>query len=303
MSGAPLSGYWGLAALCAAATAYAVYRFLAGMRRDRFVTDTPLAHIRSAAQGYVRLEGQAAAPPEGESTAPLSGQPCVWWDFRIERRREERERNRPEWMTVESASSVTPFRLRDADGECLVGPIGADVTPSSHETWYGDTSRPMAPVAPALGRARSALGSQEHTYRYTERLIAPGTHLTVLGQLRSQSAIESIDDAVREMLSSWKHDQAALLAKFDRDHDGQLDAEEWEAARAAARAEVEANLGSKASRVSVVGQSTHGEPFLIAPLDGAHLQIREKRRAQLALAASLLLAMLTLWAMQKALLH
>jgi hypothetical protein len=55
--------------------------------------------------------------------------------------------------------------------------------------------------------------------------------------------------------------------------------------------------------VSVLGQSMHGEPFLIAPLDGAHLLTREKRRARFALAASLLLAILTLWAMQKALLQ
>lgn len=301
MSGAPPSEYWGLAALGAAATAYALYRFLTGLRRDRFVADTPLARIRSAAQGYVRLEGHAAAPPEGELTAPLSGFPCIWWDFRIERR-QELERNRHEWVVVERATSVTPFALRDADGECLVGPVGADVTPSSHETWYGDTPRP-AGIPVALAGARGTLSIWEQTYRYTERLIAPGSHLTVLGQLRSQSAVESIDDAVRETLARWKHDQTALLAQFDRNQDGQLDAEEWEAARSAARRDVEARLGSTTSRVSVVGQATHGEPFLIAPLDSAHLLIREKRRARLALAASVLLAMLTLWAMQKALLR
>lgn len=301
VSAAPPSGYWGLAALCAAATAYAVYRFLAGLRRDRFVADTPLAHIRSAAQGYVRLEGCATAPAEGELTAPLSGLPCVWWDYRIERR-EALERNRNRWVVVERATSVTPFALRDADGECLVGPVGADVTPSSHQTWFGDAARPSG-IPAALVGARSALPSLEHTYRYTERLIAPGAHLTVLGQLRSQPAGESIDDSVRETLARWKLDQTTLLARFDLDHDGHLDAEEWEAARTAARREVESALGSRASRVSVVGEPTHGEPFLIAPLDGTHLLIREKRRAALALAASLLLAVITLWAMQKALLR
>lgn len=297
MHGSAPNGYWGFAAVFAVATVYAVYRFLAGLRRDRFVADTPLARIRSAAQGYVRLEGQATAPPEGELTAPLSGLPCVWWDYQIERR-EPGNRNRSQWVVVERAASVTPFALRDADGECLVGPVGADVTPSSHETWFGDTPRPSG-----LPTAQSPPLSLEHTYRYTERLIAPDAHLTVLGQLRSHSAIESIDEAVRETLSRWKNDQSTLLARFDRDHDGQLDAKEWEAARAAAHSEVESSLGSQVSRVSVVGQSTHGEPFLIAPLDGAHLLIREKRRAALALAASLLLAILTFWAMQKALLQ
>jgi E3 Ubiquitin ligase len=294
-------GYWGYAGMFAVAAAYAVYRFLVGLRRDRFVADTPLARIRSAAQGYVRLEGQATAPPEGELRAPLSGLPCVWWDFRIERR-EPSSRGRNQWVVVERAASVTPFALRDAEGECLVGPVGADVTPSSHETWFGETPRPSSFPA-ALAGAHAPLLSLEHTYRYTEQLIAPGAHLTVLGELRSHSAVESIDEAVRETLSRWKHDQTTLLARFDANHDGQLDAAEWEAARAAAHREVEAGLGSQVSRVSVVGQSTHGEPFLIAPLDGAHLLIREKRRAQLALAASLLLAILSLWAMHKALLQ
>jgi len=301
--GAAPNGYWGFAALCAAATAYAIYRFLAGLRRDRFVADTPLARIRSAAQGYVRLEGQAAAPPEGELAAPLSGLPCVWWDFRIERR-ESSGRNQSRWVIVERGTSVTPFALRDADGQCLVGPVGADVTPSSREVWFGDTPRPPGmPAAVARAGARVPALTLEHTYRYTERLIAPGAHLTVLGELRSHSAVESVDEAVRETLSHWKHDQPMLLAKFDGNHDGQIDAEEWQAARTAARREVEASLGSNTSRVSVVGQSTHGEPFLIAPLDGAHLLVREKRRSQLALAASVLLAILALWAMQKALLQ
>jgi hypothetical protein len=303
VGGAAPSGYWGFAAICAAATAYALYRFLAGLRRDRFVADTPLARIRSAAQGYVRLEGRAAAPAEGELTAPLSGLPCVWWDFRIDRRQMS-DRHRNQWILIERATSVTPFALRDADGECLVGPVGADVTASSHARWFGDTPRPaVLSASAALVAARSPLTGLEHDYRYSERLIAPGAHLTVLGQLRSHSDVESLDDAVRDTLSRWKHDQAGLLARFDRDHDGQLDAHEWEAARTAARREVESALGSKAARVSVVGQSTHGEPFLIAPLDSAHLLVREKRRAQFALAASLLLAMLTLWAMHKALLQ
>ena len=43
---------------------------------------------------------------------------------------------------------------------------------------------------------------------------------------------------------------------------------EWEAVRAAAREQVEANIATQDARVSVVGQTTHGEPFLIAPLDG-----------------------------------
>ena len=53
-----------LAVLLAAGTAYAVYRFFTSLRRDRFAADTPVARIRSAAQGYVHVEGRAGPPPE-----------------------------------------------------------------------------------------------------------------------------------------------------------------------------------------------------------------------------------------------
>jgi hypothetical protein len=284
-----------LTVLLAAGTIYALYYLFTSLRRDRFAADTPVARIRSAAQGYVHLEGRAAAAPEGPILAPLSGLACVWWDYKIEKR-ESTGNGRNQWHLIDRAASVAPFSLRDADGECLVGPVGADVTPTSHETWYGDSPRPAC--LPALeGRG----WSPEREYRYTERVICPDAHLTVLGELRSHSAVESIDQEVGKVVVAWKQDQATLLEKFDRNHDGQLDAEEWEAVRAAARAQVEASLGSAVARVSVVGQTTHGEPFLIAPLDGKQLVSREKHRAAVALAASVLLALLTAWAAQKAL--
>lgn len=291
-------GFLLLAALLAAGTVFAVYRLFVSLRRDRFAADTPLARIRSAAQGYVHLEGEAGAPPEGPMTAPLSGLPCVWWDYKIEHRERVGGGNRNEWQVVDRAASVAPFSLRDRDGECLVGPVGADVTPTSHETWYGETPRP-----PCLPGVEGRASGPDREYRYTERVIGPGAHLTVLGELRSRSVVESIEREVGKVVVGWKQDQATLLARFDRDHDGILDGEEWEAARAAAREQVEASLASKDQRVSVVGQTTHGEPFLIAPLDSSHLISREKHRAALALAASVVLALLTAWAAQKAMLR
>jgi hypothetical protein len=288
-------GYLGLAAMLAAGTVYCVYRLFVSLRRDRFTADTPIAHIRSVAQGYVHLEGEAGPPPEGAIDAPLSGLPCVWWDYKIEYHTPAGN-NRKEWRVVDRAASVAPFSLRDRDGECLVGPVGADVTPTSHETWYGSLPRPMG-LPDLQGRG----WTPDRDYRYTERLICPGAHLTVLGELRSRSVVASIEQEVGKIVVGWKQDQAGLLARFDRDHDGHLSAEEWEAVRAAAREQVESGLASKEQRLSVVGQTTHGEPFLIAPLDSKHLVSREKHRAVFALAASVVLALLSAWAAQKAL--
>jgi len=186
-----------LALLLAAGTVYAVYWVFVSLRRDRFAADTPVAHIRSAAQGYVHLQGRAGPPPEGPVTAPLSGLPCVWWDYRIEHRTTNGNSSKS-WHVVDSASSVAPFSLSDGDGECLVGPVGAVVTPTSHETWYGDTPRP--PCLPGLeGRG----WRPECDYRYTERVIGPGTHLTVLGELRSRSVVESIEREFGKVVVVW----------------------------------------------------------------------------------------------------
>lgn len=286
---------WGLAALCGAATLYCAWLFFRLLRRDRFAADTPLARIRSAAQGYVRLEGHLEpSAEEGELTSPLTHRHCVWWDYKVESRQSGGVQGR-NWHCIERGTSVTPFTLRDADGACLVGPVGADIIPTTHNVWHGATPRPDGPPATAT------FTSYEQPYRYTESVLTAGTRVTVLGELRSHSVVDSIEEEVRTTLAEWKRDPAALLARFDRNHDGQLDMDEWEAVRAAARAEVQARAGTAGARQSIVGQTTHGQPFLIAPFDGAGLVQREKHRAALAFAATLVLAGLTAWSAQHAL--
>lgn len=288
--------FWTLAGGGALATGYTLYRFFEFLRRDRFVQDTPLMRIRSAAQGYVHLEGRASPPPDADMTSPLSSRPCVWWDYRIARRYRN-SKGQTEWEVIDQASSVAPFVLADADGQCLVGPIGADITPTSQATWFGDTPRPTC--GPADAHPHLLV---ERDYRYTERIIMSGTHLSVLGELRSHSSAIETDEQVRELLMQWKADQAQLLARFDRNHDGHIDAEEWEAVRAAARAQVEATLlQTPVERVSVVAETRHGEPFLIAPFNEEQLVRRGRRSAVGSLLMSLLFVMLTAWAIHQAL--
>jgi hypothetical protein len=137
-------------------------------------------------------------------------------------------------------------------------------------------------------------------YRFQERLIAAGTPLSVLGELRSHTEFGAVDQKTQELLTQWKRDQPGLLRRFDQNHDGQISPEEWETVRAAAHTEAEATvLHSPIERVGVVAQPSHGEPFVIAPLDGEHLVRREKRNALLFLLASILSIGLGLWALSK----
>lgn len=286
-----------LVALAAAAGALAaLYAALKRLRRDRLLADTAPVRLRSAAQGYVKVSGCAQPAHAPPTPAPLSGRPCVWWSYQIEH--EEREvghEERREWRTLETAASVELFALTDEDGaQCLIGPVSAEITPTTHSIWYGEGARPRGPPPATVSPVRFG------DYRYTERLLDIGAHLCVVGDLRSHSEVGDVEHLVQEKLRLWKADQAGLLARFDRDHDGRIDAAEWDAARAAALEECRAQvLSSNVERVSVIAQPVNGEPFLIAPLSAAQLVRREQLFAALYFALGLACVVLCAWALRQ----
>jgi hypothetical protein len=152
LSGSSIHCYELGAAAAAVLAAWALYRFVASIRRDRLVADTPLVKIRSAAQGYVKVFGRARPFGDRATTAPLSSRACVWWSYSVEERVREAGQEKG-WHVIDSASSVEPFVLADADSECLVGPVNAEITPTAHDVWYGNTVRPSGPLPPRAGVA------------------------------------------------------------------------------------------------------------------------------------------------------
>jgi len=271
-----------------------LYLFFRALRRDRLLADTPLVHIRSAAQGYVKVTGHARAANATPTAAPLSRRACVWWDFKVAREQRD-SRGRAEWHTVETATSVETFVLADDDAECLIGPVRAEVTPTVHNTWYGSESRPLSGPPPVN------LALLTGPYRYTERLIEVGAALCVIGELRSRSETGDLAAALAAKLHEWKQDPQRLLARFDADHDGQLNAAEWEAARTAAAQECESQkLASDIARVSVISEPADGRPYLIAPLTPEGLERRERLRAWAFLVLGLLCVWGCAWALNKA---
>jgi hypothetical protein len=286
--------HYGIAAVMAAAGALlALYNFFVRLRRDRLVADTPPVRIRSAAQGYVKVSGRAAAAGASPARAPLSARPCVWWDYQIARL--ERDRRRSQWHTIESGTSVELFALIDDEAQCLVGPVRAEITPTTRSVWYGTEPRPPGPPPSSNPLWRAG------DWRYTERLLSAGDHLCVMGELRSHSELGDVNAATAAKLHEWKQDQQALLARFDVNHDGKLDAAEWEAARlAAARASQSQTLQSAIARVSVISEPANGEPFLIAPLSADGLEKRERHFAALYFVLGLACVVLCAWAIRHA---
>lgn len=283
-----------IAAIAGAGALLCLYGFFRRLRRDRLLADTPLVHIRSAAQGYVKVQGHARPAGAAPTAAPLSGRPCVWWDFRIAEQQRD-SRGRTEWRTIESATSVELFVLAEDDAQCLVGPVKAEVTASRINTWYGNSSRPLG--GPPVLNTALLMGP----YRYTEQLVEVGAQLCVAGELRSRSETGDLAAATAARLHEWKQDQQRLLERFDADHDGQLSAAEWENARRAAAQECEAQkLQSAIERVSVVSQPADGRPFLISPLGPERMERREQRMAWLYFALGLACVWVCAWALRQA---
>jgi hypothetical protein len=279
-----------IAAVSALVALFALWQFFIQLRRDRVVADTPAVRIRSAAQGYVKVNGRTRPAGAAPTSAPLSGRPCVWWDFTIAQQQTDSKGN-THWNEVERATSVELFVLEDDDGaRCLVGPVTAEVTPTCKDTWYGALPRPTA--FPFEGRSLLQVGD----WRYTERLLEVGARVCVMGELRSHSEVGDVNAATAQKLREWKQDQAGLLARFDVNHDGRLDAAEWDAARRAAASEAQAQtLGSDIARVSVISEAPNGEPFLIAPLSSGELEKREQRYAVLYFALGLVGVCVCAW--------
>ena len=283
--------YLVLAVFGSAGIAAGLHMFFRRWRQRRLLEDTPTAHIRSAAQGYVKLSGRARSLDGKSLRAPLTGRSCVWWTFRIEQRGSYvRAANR--LLNINRGTSDQPFLLIEQGDHCLVEPEGAEIEPIDRKVWYGDSPDDIQP--PRWGGAAIALGN---SYRYDEAILTEDAELSVLGELRADTRMltNTIDDEAAALLSRWKQNQPALIARFDANHDGVIDAAEWETARTAALAEAQRDRLRQApqARVCVLARPRGHQPFLIAAQSARQLARTEGRRALAGLALTLLSLVLT----------
>jgi hypothetical protein len=243
VTSAPANEFWWGAALTLLAVGVCAWQSLRHLGHQRLIENTPRSLIRSAAQGYVELQGHATLL-EGEPIfATLSGAQCVWFCYRVERKERtpnHRGQAQTRWRTVDRGVSEHLFALVDPTGSCVIDPDGAHVTASLRNCWYGHTPQP--PRIPAVtGWTRwLGLAALARSYRYTEERIAIGAPLYALGMFRSHTGVMPGPDAteVAALLREWKRDQIALKRRFDANQDSVIDDLEWATARRAAADEL-----------------------------------------------------------------
>lgn len=211
------------------------------LRRSRLIKDTPTSRVASAAQGYVELAGLGKAFSGQQLVSKLSGTPCLWFKYRVERRSDDR------WEKVEEGRSDDTFLLDDGSGECVIDPDGAEIISSHRRTWIqGD-------------------------YRHTEWRLLPGDYLYAIGEFASIGGANTDLDLrkdVGDLLSEWKQDRHQLLARFDKDGNGEIDHREWEEARRQAVRLVEAEHREIRLRdsIAMLRKPRDGGLFLVSNL-------------------------------------
>jgi hypothetical protein len=223
-----------------AMSAVSFFAWIGNYRRYREINNVPTSQVASAAQGYVELLGRAEPLPNVPLASEFRKLPCVWCRWKLEKKDSDGD-----WTSDEDGETFEPFLLRDPTGECMLDPERAEIHTSHEDTWIR--------------------GNQ----RFTEHLLLPQDPLYALGEFRTLSGDTelSVDAHMSLLLAEWKKDRATLLARFDADQDGDIDLREWEAARRAARAEVEArrlDLRTAADRIHVLGKPADGRVYLIS---------------------------------------
>ncbi len=236
--------------------------WLANFRRYRTVSDIPTSRIASAPQGYVEIIGQGRQPPGDKLVSHVSGMPCLWYRYLIERRRGDR------WEYVDSGASPDTFGIDDGSGSLLVDPEGAEIR----------TSRKSVVSEGGYRKTEWSLLEGETIYALGEHVTLGGPNVT----LDKQADLGAL-------LAEWKRDKPQLLARFDGNRDGEIDLEEWERARAAGSEEVDRmhlkiRLGDN---VHLMRKPRHGQPFLIANQDVRALGTHYRRWSWLHLAVVL----------------
>jgi len=203
---APFYGLWIVLAL-------GLYGWWRALKRSRALLDTPVSRIASAAQGYVELCGKGRPLDGAPLVSPLDGKPVLWYRLSTYSLRRSRFLNL--WNLVDSHESDSSFLIDDGSGNCCaIDPEGAEVLAHRHLT-----------------------RRDGHLY-HKQWHILPGDRIYALGEFSTLGSVSpdmDVSRQIKDLLEDWKKDRPALLRKFDANRDGEIDFEEWEAARAEAR--------------------------------------------------------------------
>jgi hypothetical protein len=252
--------FWAAVTALTVTVAWSAWSSFFYMRQTRRVEDMALSKIRSASQGYVELQG-IVSPMGDEIRSPLTGTPCVWWHYTVDDIHDRRKENR---------GSEAPFYLDDGTGRCIVYPAGIRTPFAAMITrkWQGGPERPQVLARHGYGYVSQSQGKGR--YQYVEQLLFAGNPVFIMGlfsTLTKDPTAADPDAELRKKLAAWKQDPQQMKL-LDVNHDGKVDAREWEAARLAAKQQLlrESLAHPRPPGIDTLSRPlSRNQPFILAP--------------------------------------
>lgn len=279
--------FWIGTSVASAIAAYLFWRMACWYQHARLIENIPTARVRSAAQGYIELIGEAKMMEGPVIFSPLSQIRCVWYSYKIEEKIREyhgKDGFRTRWRVVKKHTSEDVFLLEDDTGECAIDPDDAQVITRGKQVWYKHDVIPPR--------------------RYTEWTIIEGEPLYVMGLFKSVATVEdqTIRQQVSQKLREWKQDQNHLLHIYDTDRDGNISETEWQQARQDATTAVKRDIGQRAKmkQLSIMRNSPHkSQPYIISTVPEQELISRYQRHALAAMLGFIVLGTIIVWAINQ----
>jgi hypothetical protein len=167
---------------------------MAARRKRRLIDDLPTSKAHGVFIGFVELNGTAEAPRPLRSV--LAALECVAYEWTCEEHWSRTvvttdskgnltTRHESGWTTVAEGAKMIRFFLRDDTGDVLIRPDGARI---ENETVFDVECEPDDPLYYTHGPPE-AISNSDHRRRFTERAIAIGTPLYVVGQAREREDV------------------------------------------------------------------------------------------------------------------
>jgi len=276
--------FWFAITVLAAISLWSFRQMYRRYHNARMIENIPTAKIRSAAQGYVELTGNAKMMEGPVTISPLTSKVCVWFRYKVEEKVTRRSGNKrsTHWKVVKQQTSDELFFLEDDTGRCVVDPDEAEVFTDNKRSWHKHDIVPPR--------------------RYTEELILANDPLYGIGLFKTVANVDrqKFREDVSHLLRKWKNtDPNQLIHLYDKDKDGEVSPVEWQQARTDAERQIKLEHGhrEKIEQLSVLKQSPHSDQtFILSTESEIKLIKRYKTKALLSLFGFLASGSILVWA-------
>lgn len=270
------------------------------LQRKRIIEDTPTSKIRSAAQGYIELNGHGHLMEGQPIVAPLTQSICTWYKYKVEEHRQSGKNSK--WVTIRSGTSEELFLIKDDTGQCIIDPEGANVTVTHKDVWHGAEPSPSGNPLTKNNKQSFFSGLGQHRrYRYTEERLHPDESLYAIGLYKTvggAGAQFDVNEDVRELVREWKSDTDSLMRKFDTNNDGEIDLQEWQKVRETAYNHVVEKHSEQKTLppVNIMNKTNdRRRPFILSAIEESDLIQRLHIYSVLSLSLFILCGSLSTW--------